>query len=179
MKRYNLILSFLEFNEKHKNDIIMVVSPVVGSKNFSYLYKNNLFVFHFESEMNADEIKSYVYDAFYGNNIGGIFVSETDNMSVYLPNDDLSWFYNLSDESVEQNLSSVNMEDVKNNNYEDLIFDFLEDDDDEDDDVKKIIREAKKKIKIPTLDDLLEKIHENGLESLTIDELKILKKHTK
>ena len=80
---------------------------------------------------------------------------------------------------MEQNLSSVNMEDVKNNNYEDLIFDFLEDDDDEDDDVKKIIREAKKKIKIPTLDDLLEKIHENGLESLTIDELKILKKHTK
>ena len=53
-----------------------------------------------------------------------------------------------------------NMEDVKNNNYEDLIFDFLEDDDDEDDDVKKIIREAKKKIKIPTLDGLLEKIHE-------------------
>lgn len=180
MIRYNLIISFTDFKDDHKHDVIMVVSPVVGSQNFSYLYRDGLFIFHFESEMSNNEIKSYVYDAFYGHKIAGIFVSETDNMSVYLPNDDEKWFFDLSNENSELNLSSVNMTNVKNGSEGFSILDFLEDDDeDNDDDVKKIIRDAKKKIQIPTLDDLLEKIYDKGIETLTKDEQQILKTYIK
>ena len=180
MIRYNLIISFTDFKDDHKHDVIMVVSPVVGSQNFSYIYRDGLFIFHFESEMNNDEIKSYVYDAFYGHKITGIFVSETDKMSVYLPNDDEKWFFDLNNENSELNLSSVNMTNVKNGSEGFSILDFLEDDDeDDDDDVKKIIRDAKKKIQIPTLDDLLEKIYDKGIETLTKDEQQILKTYIK
>jgi len=180
MIRYNLIISFTDFKDDHKHDVIMVVSPVVGSQNFSYIYRDGLFIFHFESEMNNDEIKSYVYDAFYGHKITGIFVSETDKMSVYLPNDDEKWFFDLNNENSELNLSSVNMTNVKNGSEGFSILDFLEDDDeDDDDDVKKIIRDTKKNNQIPTLDDLLEKIYDKGIETLTKDEQQILKTYIK
>ncbi len=180
MKRYNLIISFTDFNDKHKNDIIMVVSPLVGSENFSYLYNSGIFFFHFKSEMTKDEIKSYVHDAFYGNKISGIFVSETDNMSVFLPNDDEKWFFDIDNPNSELNLSSVNMTNVKNGTEGFSILEFLEDDEDEDeDDIIDIIRRSKSKIKIPTLDDLLEKIYDQGLETLTEEERQILKTYIK
>ena len=100
-------------------------------------------------------------------------------MSVYLPNNDIEWFYKLDSDSMESNLSVVNMTNIKNGIDGFKILEFLEEDDDDDDDVKKIIREAKKKIQIPTLDDLLEKIYENGIDSLTTDEHTILKTYIK
>jgi len=180
MTKYNLIISFKDFNDKHKNDIIMVVSPVVGSENFSYLYNSGLFFFHFKREMTKDEIKSYVHDAFYGN-IYGIFVSETDNMSVFLPDDDEKWFFDIDNPNSELNLSSVNMTNVKNGTEGFSILEFLEneDDDDDEDDIIDIIRRSKNKIKIPTLDDLLEKIYDQGLETLTEEEQQILKTYIK
>jgi hypothetical protein len=48
--------------------------------------------------------------------------------------------------------------------------------DDEDD---SILIKAKKKIKIPTLDELLEKIHLSGIDSLTPNEKQILNKLSK
>ena len=48
--------------------------------------------------------------------------------------------------------------------------------DDEDD---SILIKAKKKIKIPTLDELLEKIHFSGIDSLTPNEKQILNKLSK
>jgi DNA-directed RNA polymerase specialized sigma subunit len=73
------------------------------------------------------------------------------------------------------------MTNVKNGTEGFSILEFLEneDDDDDEDDIIDIIRRSKNKIKIPTLDDLLEKIYDQGLETLTEEEQQILKTYIK
>jgi hypothetical protein len=102
---------------------------------------------------------------------------EHDKMSVGLTDD----IYNhLFTQNISENMSGFEPEAQKMLSKElkervDLFFDKITDDEDEDDEIKKI----KSKLPIPSLDNLLDKIKDKGMVSLTKKELSLLEQYSK
>jgi hypothetical protein len=156
-------------------EIAISLSPIVDTPNLKFHYTRNQILFSFGSETEKSEIYDYIYGVLYG--LVEIFVLTeiVDEYSVYLPKDikdHLSDLENVGDDVT----MKIDMSRIKQN------LDFSFEDDDEDDDFitnmiyNKII--TPKSVQ-PTLDQLLDKLCLEGMDSLSVQEREILETYSK
>lgn len=167
---------------KIARETAMIITPIVDSEKLNYSSSNDVMILCFESSISQTEVYDYISAALYGE-VNGIFVSKTDTMSVYIQPESFKHLFGESGTNVDTNVS-IDMQKVKDgleglspNDF--LEFQIEEDDDDDIDEIQSIITKYKTKTQIPTIDDLLDKICEEGYDSLTSNEKKLLQKLSK
>jgi hypothetical protein len=170
MKKY-LLTVFGDFSSK---EIIARLgkgmAPIVDSPQLKFQYIKGAIVFHFGSEVSADEIYDYVAGIFYGMSDSFILTEMTDKTSVYMPDDIKAHLLDLENES--EGLD-IRIEIPRMGKSVDDMPEMAEDF------VSFLLEEMEDEIKVPTLNQILDKINEKGLSSLSGFEKEILDEYSK
>jgi hypothetical protein len=129
-------------------------------------------IFHFSSEIPKEEIYEYVKGVLYGLSESFILTTMTDDVSVFMPKDIYNHLFDLDSANGEIDMK-LDMTRIKNN------LDFMEQE--EDDLVALLLEEMRENnvIKKPSLDQILDKVLTNGMESLSPFEKDTLETYSK
>jgi hypothetical protein len=172
MNKYLLtILGDFETLENCKN-IALSITPVVDSPNLKFQYEKGVLIFHFSSEIPKEEIFEYVRGILYGISDSFILTPMSDDVSVSMPQDRYNHLFDLESSDGDMDMK-LNMERIKNN------LDFMEE---EEDDIVALLLEGMKDkglFKKPSLDQILDKVLSNGIESLSSFEKDTLETYSK
>jgi hypothetical protein len=157
MKKY-LLTVFGNFQSEQCEEIAHCLEPLVDSTHLKFQYRSGVIIFHFESEIQMEDIHEFVeltsypmYDSF-------ILTEYNDNVSVFMTDDMKQHLFDLETETEGEITFDLVPKNRMDNYY---------DEDNEDDIVTVLLNEVKKNLQIPTLDQLLDKVVDNGVESLT------------
>lgn len=155
-------------------DVIKLVSDSPKS-NYLISEKSNNVVIHFNSDVEINDLREYVYISLsqYSN---FFFMLECNNKTMMaMSKENLQHLIDLGD-NVSDNVI-INFRDILDNIPEDE----LDSDNMEDSDITalKLMGSVKKNSKLPTLNEILDKISETGVESLNNLEIEILKSYSK
>lgn len=163
MKKFILII-FGEFSTYEIcKDIALSITPLVDSPQLKFQHKKGAMIFHFASEVSQEEIVDYINGSLSDVCDSLILTEFNDNLSLVLPNDVKEHLLDLEeDNSKDSKVITTDEEEIENSEF-----------------LKTVIKELKKNIKRPTLDQLLEKIKEDGLSSLSPYEKEILDEYSK
>lgn len=183
----NSLISYILFvfakhdeQEEFITSLAEELSVISDSLNIKFYYGPESGIFTFDTKDDFSVIKEYMDIMFCESKIVYMLLPyDHDKISVGFSDD----IYNhLFTQNVGKNISSFESESQKTLSEElksrvDLFFDKIidDEDDDEEDEIKKI----KSKFLVPSLDDLLDKINDKGLVSLTKKELSLLKQYSK
>jgi hypothetical protein len=170
MKKY-LLTVFGDFNSK---EIIARLgkgmAPIVDSPHLKFQHTKGAMVFHFGSEVSTEEIYDYIVGVFYGLSNAFILTEMTDKTSVYMPDDVKAHLLDLDNDTEEVDIR-INM--PKMGKSVDDMSEMAEDF------VSFLLDEMEDEIKTPTLNEILDKISEKGLSSLSGFEKEILNEYSK
>ena len=170
MKKYLLtIIGDLKSQEKLK-EIAVALSPLVDSPALKYQYTKGVLIFHFASEMDMKDIHEFLELTSYELYESFILSEYTDKVSVFMSEENKAHLFNLDDNG---DVSDYDVVLVPKNNI-----DYIDEEED-DEFVALLLNEVKKHIKAPSLDQLLEKIKTEGIESLTPFEKGTLENYSK
>jgi hypothetical protein len=164
--------------EKFITSLAEELSVISDSLNIKFYYGPESGIFTFDTMDEFSIVKEYMDIMFCESKIVYMLLPyEHDKMSVGLTDD---IYKHLFTQNVSENMTGFEPEAQKMLSKElketvDLFFEKVNDDDDEDDEIKKI----KSKSPIPSLDNLLDKIKDNGMASLTKKELSLLEQYSK
>ena len=165
---------------KIKEDLdayITMISPIVNG-NARYIYVGGTLILHYESDLPQDEIKEYIAQSVEDTGVYFFIQPFPDKLSVNLSPEDCKWFFDLN--------SQIQFDNTEAHEYyfggSKMSTDFeIEDDDDDDDEDDNLVLDLINKYKIkkeePTIDEILEKIYSEGMESLSIQEIAILNEY--
>ena len=127
-------------------------------------------VFHFGSEVSAEEIYDYITGIFYGLSDAFILTEMTDKTSVYMPENIKAHLLDLENDSDEVDIKiDVSRMGKPVDDMSEMAEDF----------VSFLLEEMEDEIKAPTLNQILDKISENGISSLSGFEKEILDEYSK
>jgi hypothetical protein len=172
MDRYLLTIIGNFKTDEECSEIAMAITPIVDSPHLKFQYNNGILLFHFQTEVNKDELFGYIQTVLFGITETFILTEITDNMTVSVPDDIKKHLLDL--ENVSDDLSiNIDMRQVKNNP------ELYMDEEEEDDFVALLLGEREKYIKRPTLDQILDKILSKGYQSLSPFEQDILDGYSK
>ena len=170
MKKY-LLTIFGEFKSNEIcEEIAIALSPVVDSPNLKFQFTKGVLIFHFASEMDMSDIHEYLEMTSYDLYESFILSEYTDKVSVFMPDENKKHLFDL--ETNEGN-DGIEMVLVPRNGIQSM------DNTEDDEFVALLLNEVKKHVKAPTLDQLLEKIKNEGVESLTAFEKGTLDNYSK
>ena len=170
----NYLLTIIgEFQTKDMcKSIALSLTPIVDSPSLKFHYGKNVLVFHFSSEVSQVEITDYTQGILFGISDFFILNKMTDDVSVLMPKDVSTHLFDL--ETVGEDVDTIlDMTRIKNN------LDFMEQE--EDDLVALLLEEMRENnvIKKPSLDQILDKVLTNGMESLSPFEKDTLETYSK
>jgi hypothetical protein len=170
----NYLLTIIgEFQTKEMcKSIALSLTPIVDSPSLKFHYGKNVLVFHFSSEVSQVEITDYIQGILFGISDFFILNKMTEDVSVLMPKDVSTHLFDL--ETVGEDVDTIlDMTRIKNN------LDFMEQE--EDDLVALLLEEMRENnvIKKPSLDQILDKVLTNGMESLTPFEKDTLETYSK
>lgn len=182
MSDYIMFL-FGEHKEQDKfiESIANEVSVIANSKNIKFYYGQSSAIFTFSSVETFDDIKEFLGIIFSGSNIVHVLVPYNhDKLSVSLPKGIYEHLFDIDNSETMSGLKIEAQESI--NDVDDRISEFefiklVNEEDEFDDDFE--LTNLKTKKKEPTIDDILDKISEKGLSSLTDIEKQILEKYSK
>jgi len=172
MNKY-LLTVFGEFETKEMcQNVALSITPIVDSPNLKFQHSKGVLLFHFSSEIPKEEIYEYVKGVLYGLSESFILTTMTDDVSVFMPKDIYNHLFDLDSANGEIDMK-LDMTRIKNN------LDFMEQE--EDDLVALLLEEMKDKglFKRPSLDQILDKVLSNGIESLSSFEKDTLETYSK
>jgi hypothetical protein len=172
MNKY-LLTILGEFGSKEMcQNVALSITPIVDSPNLKFQHANGVLIFHFSSEIPKEEIYEYVRGVLYGIADSFILTIMTDSVSVSMPEDIYNHLFDLESADGEMDMK-LDMTRIKNN------LDFMEEE--EDDIVALLLEEMKEKglFKRPSLDQILDKVLSNGIESLSSFEKDTLETYSK
>ena len=158
MKKY-LLTIFGKFEEKDCITIANNLQPIVDSQNLKFQYRDNVIILHFGSEYLLDDIHEFIkmtddveetFDMF-------ILSEFNDTVSVHMTDGMDEHLFNLDVETEDIDMVKVTPKGK---------FEYY-DDDDTDDIALMLLNEIKKNLNTPSLDQLLDKVVEHGVDSLT------------
>ena len=155
-------------SEEVCKDIALSITPIVDSPNLKFQHAKGVLIFHFASEVDQQEIYDYVCGILFGITESFILTEMTDKVSVSMSKENKEHLFDLENNTGDMKIK-MNMDDV----YE------FSDDESGEDYVALILEDLKKKVKKPTLDQLLEKIKLSGVNSLSIFEKETLESYSK
>ena len=170
----NYLLTIIgEFQTKDMcKSIALSLTPIVDSPSLKFHYGKNVLVFHFSSEVSQVEITDYTQGILFGISDFFILNKMTEDVSVLMPQDVSTHLFDL--ETVGEDVDTIlDMTRIKNN------LDFMEQE--EDDLVALLLEEMRENnvIKKPSLDQILDKVLTNGMESLSPFEKDTLETYSK
>jgi hypothetical protein len=153
-------------------NVALSITPIVDSKNLKFQHSKGVLLFHFSSEIPKEEIYEYVKGVLYGLSESFILTTMTDDVSVFMPKDIYNHLFDLDSANGEIDMK-LDMTRIKNN------LDFMEQE--EDDLVALLLEEMRENnvIKKPSLDQILDKVLTNGMESLSPFEKDTLETYSK
>ncbi len=166
MKKY-LLTIFGKFEEKDCMTIANNLQPIVDSQNLKFQYRDNVIIVHFGSEFLLDDIHEFIkmtdeveetFDMF-------ILSEFNDTVSVHMTDGTDEQLFNLEEEDENIDMVKVTPKGKLENYY---------DEDNENDIALMLLNEIKKNLNTPSLDQLLDKMVEQGVDSLTPYEKAIL-----
>jgi len=172
MNKY-LLTVFGEFETKEMcQNVALSITPIVDSPNLKFQHSKGVLLFHFSSEIPKEEIYEYVKGVLYGVTESFILTTITDDVSVSMPEDIYNHLFDLDSANGEIDMK-LDMTRIKNN------LDFMEQE--EDDLVALLLEEMRENnvIKKPSLDQILDKVLTNGMESLSPFEKDTLETYSK
>lgn len=172
MNKY-LLTVFGEFETKEMcQNVALSITPIVDSPNLKFQHSKGVLLFHFSSEILKEEIYEYVKGVLYGVTESFILTTITDDVSVSMPKDIYNHLFDLDSANGEIDMK-LDMTRIKNN------LDFMEQE--EDDLVALLLEEMRENnvIKKPSLDQILDKVLTNGMESLSPFEKDTLETYSK
>jgi len=172
MNKY-LLTVFGEFETKEMcQNVALSITPIVDSPNLKFQHSKGVLLFHFSSEIPKEEIYEYVKGVLYGLSESFILTTMTDDVSVFMPKDIYNHLFDLESANGEIDMK-LDMTRIKNN------LDFMEQE--EDDLVALLLEEMRENnvIKKPSLDQILDKVLTNGMESLSPFEKDTLETYSK
>ena len=172
MNKY-LLTVFGEFETKEMcQNVALSITPIVDSPNLKFQHSKGVLLFHFSSEILKEEIYEYVKGVLYGVTESFILTTITDDVSVSMPEDIYNHLFDLDSANGEIDMK-LDMTRIKNN------LDFMEQE--EDDLVALLLEEMRENnaIKKPSLDQILDKVLTNGMESLSPFEKDTLETYSK
>lgn len=153
-------------------EIALSISPIVDSPNLKFHYTRNQIIFSFGTETPKDEIFEYITGILHGLVEIFILTEVVDDFSISLPDDIKDHLFDL--ENVGENVTmKLDMERIKKN----LDFSF-DDEDEDDDDIMSLIFKNKTTDPNPTLDQILDKLYSEGIDSLSSKEKNILETYS-
>ena len=165
MKKFILVV-FGDFSTYEIcKDVALSLTPLVDSPNLKFQHKRGAMIFHFASEVSQDEIVDYINGTLLDITDSFILSEFNDKVSLIFPDDIKEHLLNLEESNSDEVVVENNNEQTEGN--------------EDDEYLKTIIKELKKNIKKPTLDQLLEKIQENGISSLSPFEKEVLDEYSK
>ena len=154
-------------------EIALSISPIVDSPNLKFHYTRNKIIFSFGTETPKDEIFEYITGILHGLVEIFILTEVVDDFSISLPDDIKDHLFDL--ENVGENVTmKLDMERIKKN----LDFSFDDEDEDDDDDIMSLIFKNKTTDPNPTLDQILDKLYSEGIDSLSSKEKNILETYS-
>jgi hypothetical protein len=153
-------------------NVALSITPIVDSPNLKFQHANGVLIFHFSSEIPKEEIYEYVRGVLYGIADSFILTTMTDDVSVSMPEDIYNHLFDLESTDGEMDMK-LDMTRIKNN------LDFVEQE--EDDLVALLLEEMRESnvVKKPSLDQILDKVLTNGMESLSPFEKDTLETYSK
>ena len=160
MKKYLLTIFGKFESESIHEDIAITLTAIVDSPNLKFYFGNGVLIFHFASEMDIKEIHEFLELTSYDLYESFILSEYDDKVSVFMSDENKKHLFDLENESEKDTKLVLNPKSgIK----------YVEDseDDTEDEFVTTLLNEVKKHIKTPTLDQLLDKIKDTGIKSLT------------
>ena len=172
MDRYLLTIIGDFKSEEECTEIAMAITPIVDSPHLKFQHSKGILLFHFETDVNKDEIFGYIQTVLFGITETFILTEITDNVSVSVPEDIKVHLFDLENVSDEIDMN-IDMSQVKNN------AEMFGDEEEEDDFVALLLGEKNKLFKPPTLDQILDKINSKGYQSLTPFEQDLLDGYSK
>ena len=156
-------------------EIAISLSPIVDSPNLKFHYTRNQIIFSFGAETEKSEIYEYITGILYGLVEIFILTEIVDDYSVSLPKDIKDHLFDL--ENVGENVTmKLDMERIKKNL--DFSYDDEDDDDDDENDIMSLIFKDKNTTPNPTLDQILDKLYSEGMDSLSLKEKTILQTYS-
>lgn len=169
MKNYILTVIGSFDSEESCKELAIALTPIVDSPNLKFQHTKGTMIFHFATEVSKEEIFDYVGGILYGVTEAYILTELNDQVTVSMPSDIKQHLLDLenSSDSIEM---FIDMRMEKNNlRHND------EEYDENEDFVALLLDEVKRKVKKPSLDQILEKISKDGIESLSKFESETLK----
>lgn len=175
MKKYLLIVVGDFTPEGITQDIALALTPLVDSEHLKFQKTDTILIFHFASSVMENELKDYVTGVLYGLSNTYILTEMSDKVTLFMPEDFKKHLLDLETSSSDFN-TSLEMVKIKNNQYNS--------DDESDDELNEeilalLLGKKKYKARKISLDSILDKITEKGINSLTSEEKSILESYSK
>ena len=162
--RYLLFLIGVDFSDKHRMDKKLKALKYEGLK---YIFTSGTIMVHLKTDESKDKVKSDISEIAMDLSCLYFLSDFPDKLSCNLGDDDAKYLFDFTyDVEIEGE------------------FDFnlnLEENDDDDDDENDLVQMLKDKFSVkekePSLDEILDKINQKGVSSLSIQEQAILKNY--
>lgn len=174
MKKYLLSLHG-DFNTKQMcQDIATTLTPIVDSPHLKFSHRTNNLLFCFESEVDQIEIHDYIQGSLFGL-YNYFFLSVVgDNLSVCMDSETSGHLFDTNNDS-----ENVEMRiDMKREMFGDKEREIYTEEEDREY-LNEILAELKGRIRRPSIDEILDKIKEKGIDSITQFEKDILDNYGK
>lgn len=173
MKKYFLtVIGESKFDSEILTDIGVALGSIVDSKYMNFNYSESFVMFHFESSVNKEDMYTFIKGVLFGLTETFVLTEISDNFSISLPAK-MNFIFDLEKGDVNNIVNNIFLDE----DYEDY-------DEDDDYEVYNNIMETyrrnlqKLQPKI-SLDSLLDKINETGIDSLSEGEKKFLENYSK
>lgn len=173
------VFAYHDNQEKMVNILANEISTVVDSTEIKYYYGPQSVIFTFKTMDDISLLREFFQITFADAGIVYFLIPhEPDKMSYWMDKNIVEHLFGDDKKSSEKDISKEQQAEAQKLLFKDLeditsMLEGMEDDDDDDD----IMLKPKKKE--PTLDEILDKINDTGMESLTSEEKKILSKFSK
>lgn len=175
--RYLTFLMGVTVDSKEEIDsFTRALSPLTNG-NSRYIFTHDAMTLHFDSDVPYDELKAFMSTICDDYGFYFMMVPFPEKMAVNLPPEDCLYLFDLNSEIKFDNSEAIEHyfgQESKGDRKLDYLFGDDEDDDEDDNVVQELMEKYRIKQEEPTIDEILEKIHEKGLSSLSIQEQAIL-----
>ena len=172
----NFLLTILSTNIKDQEFVKHLnryMSPIVETDGKYVQYGHGLMLYHFDTQLDLTGLRDYMKG--FVETFDVSFILTEVNESTITSMDEVQGI-EIFDFGPEMNLQVYNIVGKENNMFENFFeLDEVTEEFDTDEMVQKLMKKYALKEKEPTLDEVLEKIHEEGIDSLSLQELAILK----
>lgn len=172
MKKYLLSIHGDFDTEQMCKDIATTLTPIVDSPHLKFSHRSHNLLFCFESEVDQSEIHAYIEGSLFG--IYNYFILSVvdDNMSVCMEEESKRHLFDVTNDSENADMRIDMRKELKGEKEiktEETDQEFL----------NHILAELKQRVRRPSLDEILDKIREKGLNSITPFEKEILDNYGK